>query len=50
MVGIVLAQQILAVVIAVRRAHHRVDVVALGRVVVIDNARLVIELDENDGA
>ena len=29
--GVVLAQQVLAVVVAVRRAHHGVDVVAGGR-------------------
>src|SRR5215475_6390835 len=47
--GIVLAQQVLAVVVAIGRAHHRVDVVAGRFIVVVDDARLVIELDEHHG-
>ena len=46
---VVLAQQVLAIVIAIRRAHHRVDVVAGGFIVVVDNAGLVVELDEDHG-
>src|SRR5712691_3163196 len=44
---VVLAQQILAVVVAVRRADHRVDVIARGRIVVERHAALVIELDQD---
>ena len=48
--GVVLAQQVLAIVVAARRTHHRVDVVTRGRVIVVDDAGLVVELHENDGA
>ena len=48
--GIVLAQQVLAIVVAVRRAHDGVDVIARGLVVGIDDPRLVVELDEHDRA
>src|SRR5689334_3132943 len=47
MLMIVLPQQILAIVIAVRRAHHGVDVVARRFVVVVNDTRLVIELDQD---
>ena len=47
---IVLTQQVLAVIVAVGRAHHGVDVVARRRVVVVDDARLVVELDQDDWA
>ena len=47
MLRIVLAQQVLAIVIAIRRAHNRVDMVAGGFIVVVDDARLVVELDED---
>ena len=50
MLRIVLAQQVLAIVVAVGRAHHRVDVVAGGSIVVEDDARLVVELDEDHRA
>src|SRR5262245_53071935 len=46
---IVLPQHVHAIVIAIRRAHHRVDVVAGGFIVVVDDARLVVELDEHHG-
>ena len=49
MLRIVLAQQVLAIVIAIRRAHNRVDMVAGGFIVVVDDARLVVELDEDHG-
>ena len=42
-----LTQQIFAVVVAVGREHHRVDVV-LGRLVVVESdAAIVVELDED---
>src|SRR5947207_6803975 len=44
---VVLAQQVLAVVVAVRRADHGVDVIARGRVVVERHAALMIELDQD---
>src|SRR5438445_7475346 len=47
---VVLAQQILAVVVAVRRADHRVDVLTRGRIVVERHPALVIELDQDDRA
>src|ERR1700744_2067887 len=47
---IVLTEQVLAVVVAVRRAHHGVDMVARRRVVVVDDAGLVVELDQDDRA
>src|SRR5262249_12343789 len=47
MLRIVLSQEILAVIIAIGRAHHGVDVVARGRIVVVDDARLVVKLDED---
>src|ERR1700680_4363348 len=47
MLRIVLAQQVLAVIVAIGRAHHRVDVVARRHVVVVDDARLVVELDKD---
>src|SRR5260370_26777092 len=46
--GIMLAQQVLAVVVAVRRADYRVDMIARGLVVRIDDPRLVVEFDEHD--
>ena len=47
--GVVLAQEI-PVVVPVRRADHRVDVVPRRRVVVERNTPLVIELDEDHRA
>src|SRR5712664_154358 len=47
---VMLAQQISAVVVAVRRPDHRVDVVARGRVVVEGDPALVVELDQDDRA
>src|SRR5262245_50615095 len=46
MARIVLAQQVLAVIVAIGRTHHRMDVVAGGTIIVIDDAGLMIELDE----
>ncbi|MEA3071788.1 MAG: hypothetical protein QOD29_3234 [Alphaproteobacteria bacterium] len=46
--GIMLAQQVLAVVVAVRGADYRMDMVARGLVVRIDDPRLVVEFDEHD--
>ena len=43
-----LAEQILAVVVPVRRADDGVDVIARRLVVVKHHAREVVELDEND--
>ena len=43
-----LAQQVLAVVVAVRGAHYRMGMVARGLVVRIDDPRLVVEFDEHD--
>jgi hypothetical protein len=45
-----LAQEILAVVVAVGGTHHRVDVVARGPLIAKRDAALVVELDENDRA
>lgn len=45
-----LTQQVDAIIIAIRGAHHRVNVLARGFIVVQRNAALVIELNENDGA
>ena len=45
---IMLAQQVLAVVVAVRSAHDRVDMIARGFVVRIDDSWLVVEFDEHD--
>ena len=47
---VVLAQEVPAVVIAVRRADNRVDVVARRLVVVERDPPLMVELDEDDGA
>ena len=41
--GVMLAQQVLAVIVAVRSAHDRVDMIARGFVVRIDDPRLVVE-------
>src|SRR5262249_35638309 len=46
--GVVLAEEVFPVVIAVRGAHNRVDVVPRWRVVVERDPPLVIELDEQD--
>src|ERR1051326_2987154 len=46
-VGVVLAQEIAAVVVAIGRAHDGMDVVARRLVVIVDDARLMVELDEN---
>jgi hypothetical protein len=43
-----LAQEILAVVVAVRRAHHRVHVVTRRLVIAQRNAALMVERDKND--
>src|SRR5271165_4331540 len=45
---IMLVQQVPAVVVAVRGAHYRVDMVARGLVVRVDDPRLVVEFDEHD--
>src|SRR5262249_10967484 len=45
---IMLAQQVLAVVVAVRGAHDRVDMIARGFVVCIDDSWLMVEFDEHD--
>ena len=42
-----LAQEIAAVIVAIWRAHDGMDVVARRLVVVVDDARLVVELDED---
>src|SRR5271170_3386490 len=42
-----LAQEIAAVIVAIRRAHDGMNVVARRLVVVVDDARLVVELDED---
>ena len=47
--SIMLAQQILAIIVAVRRSHHGMDVVARGRVVIVDNAGDVIEFNKDYG-
>src|SRR6266496_3298208 len=48
---VVLAQQILAVVVAVGRAHDDVDMILVGLGVFAErNAALVVELDDNHGA
>ena len=43
---VVLAQEILAIVVAIRRPHDRVDVVARGVLVAERDAALMVELDE----
>src|ERR1700745_2381209 len=45
---VMLAQQVLAVVVAVRGAHDRVDMIAGGFVVRIDDSWLMVEFDEHD--
>src|SRR5215831_20127602 len=45
---VMLAQQVLAVVVAVRGAHDRVDMIARWFVVRIDDSWLVVEFDEHD--
>src|SRR6516162_540913 len=45
---VMLAQQVLAVVVAVRGAHDRVDMIAGGFVVRIDDAWLMVEFDKHD--
>ena len=45
--GVVLAQKIAAVIVAIGRAHDSMDVVARRLVVIVDDARLVVELDED---
>src|SRR6266850_6115753 len=47
---VVLAEQIPAVVVPVRRADHRVDVVPRRRVIVERDAALMVELDQDDRA
>src|SRR5262245_21438748 len=46
MLRIVLSQQVPAVVIAVWRAHHRMDVITGRCIIVVHDAGLVVELDE----
>ena len=48
--GIVLTQQVLAVVVAVGRAHDRVNMVSRGLIVVEGDAPLMVELDQDYGA
>src|SRR5262249_51789556 len=45
---VMLAQQVLAVVVAIRGAHDRVDMIARWFVVRIDDSWLVVEFDEHD--
>ena len=45
--GVVLAQEIAAVIVAIGRAHDSMDVVTRRLVVIVDDARLVVELDED---
>jgi hypothetical protein len=45
---VMLAQQVLAVVVAIRGAHDGVDMIAGGFVVRIDDAWLMVEFDEHD--
>ena len=45
--GVVLAQKIAAIIVAIGRAHDSMDVVARRLVVIVDDARLVVELDED---
>ena len=48
---IVLTQKIFAVVVAIGRAHHYVDVIFVGLLVLAKrNAPLVVELNDNDRA
>ena len=42
--GVVLAQKIAAVIVAIGRSHDSMDVVARRLVVIVDDARLVVEL------
>src|SRR5882757_1265588 len=44
--GVVLAQEVLAIVIAVGRAHHGVHVVLLGLVVIQEDPGMVVVLDD----
>jgi len=44
---VVLAKKIAAVIVAIGRAHDSMDVVARRLVVIVDDARLVVELDED---
>ena len=45
---VVLAQEILAIVVAIRCPHDRVDMVARGVLVAERDAALMVELDEDD--
>ena len=45
-----LAQKILAVIVAVWGSHHGVDMIAGGLVVCVNDPRLVVEFDEHDWA
>src|SRR5262245_46397661 len=47
MLRIVLAQQVPPVVIAIWCAHHRMNVITRRRIIVVHDAGLVIELDED---
>src|SRR5215471_18445803 len=47
---IVLTQQVLAVIVAIGGAHDRVNVVARGFVIIVDDARLMVEFDEDHRA
>jgi hypothetical protein len=43
MLRVVLAQQVLAVIVAIGRTHHRVDLVARGIINKVDDTRLLVE-------
>jgi hypothetical protein len=45
---VMLAQEILAVIVAVRRPHHAVDVVGRRLLIAQRNAALMVEFDENN--
>src|SRR6267142_2218063 len=47
---VMLAQEILAVIVAIWRAHHGVDVIARRLLIAQRNAALMVEFDEDDRA
>ncbi len=47
---VMLAQEIFTVIVAIRRRHHRVDVIARRFLVAQRDTALMIELDEDDRA
>ena len=44
----VLSKEVFAVVVAIRRANYRMDMVTCGLVVIKRNSALMVELDEDD--